>query len=192
MQKPMLLETEVSQASFPPASFSSPLFGLSHNGNSAMSKPPPSRTSKKPSPTPKPPSSLRKCSVLVAFGIDNENDAAVSASLRVKKYDRDLASLALQKAKLEFLAQREAAEQQCKHEAHELQMIRLRLQMQVRTPQPQSSHSFTNPAAISSSSNLSMPSYDADAMSVFGGDQASGSLQAMLDGDLDFGIGFNP
>lgn len=190
--QPVLSEAEVSQAPFPPTSFSSPSFGSSRNGNSVASKPPSSRTSKKPSPTPKPPSSNRKRSALVAFGLDNENDVAVSASLRAKKYDRDLASFALQKAKLEFLSQREAAEQQRKHEAHELQMMRLRLQMQVHhAPQPQSSRSFTNPAAIASSSNLPMPTYDADAASLFGGDQASSSLQAMLDGDLDFGIGFN-
>ncbi|KIJ96687.1 hypothetical protein K443DRAFT_10432 [Laccaria amethystina LaAM-08-1] len=110
---------------FSATSFSSPSFGSSHNGNSAAFKPPPSRMSKKPSPTPKPPSSLRKHSALVAFGIDNENDAAISASLQAKKYNWDLTSFTLQKTKLDFLAQCEAAEQQCKHEAHELQMMRL-------------------------------------------------------------------
>jgi len=62
--------------------------------------------------------------------------------------------------------------------------------MQVHA-QPQSSSSFTNPVAIALSSNLSMPTYDADTASLFGGDQASSSLQAMLDGDLNFSIGFN-
>jgi len=115
---------------------STPTFGLSCNGNKisrtklSISA---SLSSKKVSPSSGnqlgPGSTLGKWSALTAFGIDAENDSHLAATLCSKKLDHDMANFGVQKAKIDLLAQREAAQNAHKAEEHEIHVLQLHLQM---------------------------------------------------------------
>lgn len=82
-------------------------------------------------------SSLGKRSALTAFGVDAENNSRLAANIRLKKLDRDLLGLEVQKAKIDLLAQRESAQNAHQAEANQIKLLALQLQMQAqRLPPP--------------------------------------------------------
>jgi hypothetical protein len=88
-----------------------PMFGSLKKGNGAKSALLPT---KKLSPSDRTSASrmstVKHTTPLAAFTLGTENDATMAARIRDKKLDRDIGNIAVNKAKIELLAQREAGE----------------------------------------------------------------------------------
>lgn len=69
-------------------------------------------------------STAKRVTPLAAFSLDVQNDARTTARLRDKKLDRDISNIAVNKAKIELLAQREAGQIARHHQEHELALQR--------------------------------------------------------------------
>lgn len=117
-------------------------FGSSKKGNGALS------TTGIPTKTPKKeaPNSSKKRNALTVFGQEAENDMHLTATLRSKKLDRELATLSIQKAKIDLLAQREAAEQERRREDNQIRIMQMKFQMQLRQQSLSTSSSNIPPA----------------------------------------------
>ena len=160
-------------------------FGSSRKGNAVAQSAPtkPLSSTKKISPAANrsvstSSSSLQKRSALAAFGVDAENDSRLAANIRLKKLDRDLLGLEVQKAKIDLLAQRELAQNARQAEVNQIKVLELQLQMQVQQrPPPRQPHVPNIAAPV----HQQMLPINTDM--VFGNDNLS--MQEFLDAPLD-------
>jgi hypothetical protein len=74
-------------------------------------------------------SSSSKRGALAAFGVETENDSRMVATICLKKLDCNLAEISVQKAKVDLLAQRKAAQNARKAKENQIRILELQLQM---------------------------------------------------------------
>ena len=102
------------------------MFGSSKNGNGAKLAPFSTKKSSPPirSTSASRTSTAKRTTPLAAFTLGAENDATMAARIRDKKLDRDIGNIAVNKAKIDLLAQREAGEMARKQQEHQLALQR--------------------------------------------------------------------